>query len=685
VQEQEKAGCRFREASRDHVTSDERRGRADDEVRELRRALEDAVEGIARLDRKGRYIAANTAYAAMLGCSPNDLIGLAWTETIHADHVDAMVADLARSLVAGKVEVETVGVRRDGASFDQSVVLVAVRDQRGEVTGHYCFGKDISRHKQAERDLRAAKRAAEAAMRARSDFVARMSHEIRTPMTGALGMIELALHTDLTAEQRDYLQTAQSSATSLVRLVDDILDFARIDAGHLRLDRSRFCLRSRVAAIMKTFAHRARSKDIDLQIDVSPEVPERLIGDPHRLGQILINLVSNAIKFTERGSIRLSVAVAGDVREQPVLRFEVVDTGGGIPRDEQALIFEDFHQGDDRVVSRHGGAGLGLAICRQLVQLMGGEIGVDSEPGCGSTFWFTSRLEVAAADVADVADAADVADVADAADAIDAPDATTLAPSPAPAGGRRILVAEDHPVNRRLATLVLERAGYQVVAVEDGLAAVEAAQRGDIDLVLMDMQMPVMDGPAAVRSIRQSERSGRRVPIIALTAQAGREERDGALAAGMDGHVAKPFRARALLLEIESVLARSAVPRPERDAATAAHHPARRAPAFDRARALRQIGGDEGLLDELIGVFMGDVDRRRDALRTAVAGDDGMLLARTTHALRGALLILAALPAAEIAREIEESIASGEPTEAAAMTLDFEIQLLVAELGRAAP
>jgi PAS domain S-box-containing protein len=767
--------------------------RIDAEVRELRRALEFAVEGVARLDQDGRFVSANAAYAAALGCTCDELVGMAWPQTIESDHIDEMKDAYARMRANGKVEIETVGVRRDGATFDQWIVLVPIRDQRGEFTGHYCFSKDISQQKQAERDLHAAKRAAEAAMRARSQFLARMSHEIRTPMNGALGMVELALHTDLSAQQREYLHTAHASANDLLRLIDDILDFAKIDAGHLRLERNPFRLRSCLGATMKSLAHRAQTKRLALQIDVPPDVPERLLGDPQRLGQVLINLVGNAIKFTERGHIRLTVSRTGMLRGAPLLRFSVTDTGIGIPAEEQQHIFDEFTQADERVSSRYGGTGLGLTISRQLVQLMDGDIGVFSEPGRGSTFWFTARIE-AASEMED-GEEDPLADLRGrgvlvidddterrrmAADLLEAWGlrATGIAPGErdtdgregrafalvhddvlerhpetslsaigddtpvivvgaAPVGlaclenrsgavvpllwpitasalhdaaatamdvaipsgarerraslsgmgrGLRVLLAEDHPVNRKLAISVLEKAGHQVVAVEEGRSAVEAVARGGIDVVLMDVQMPIMDGLTAARLIRASEEAdGEHIPIIALTAQAMRDERERGIAAGMDGYIVKPFQARTLIAEIETVVAHTIARRRVSDTVPdpVPAEPAPQAdPVFDHAGALDRISGDKQLLGELLAIFLEDVPIKRGSIKNALASGDDQLLARSAHNLRGALLTLAARPAAQAARELEDAARKGGPRSAAAMALEFELELLVNELSR---
>jgi two-component system, sensor histidine kinase and response regulator len=701
--------------------------------------------------------------------------------------LDAVNSDDQRVTVDGDDQARRAGDRKLPRADEE--LETRVQERTAEL-------RELNRrllHKVAERERaldaeRASRRAAEQAMRARSQFLARMSHEIRTPMNGSLGMIELALHTDLTPQQRDYLHTAHASASDLLRVIDDILDFAKIDAGHFRLERDSFRLRSCLGATMKSLAHRAQTKRLALQIDVPPDVPERLIGDSKRLGQVLINLVGNAIKFTERGHVRLSVTRAGTLRGAPLLRFAVTDTGIGIPSQEQSRIFDEFTQADDRVASRYGGTGLGLPISRQLVQLMDGDIGVHSEAGRGSTFWFTARLE-AATDADEEDPLADLRgrgvlvidddperrrmveglleawglkasgtapgcdpdgpegrafalvhdddlerypDTCLSAAAGDTPvivigsapvglacldsragavvpllwpltasalhDAAATAMDAAGGararreslsglgGGLRVLLAEDHPVNRKLAISVLERAGHQVVAVEDGRAAVEAAGRGGIDVVLMDVQMPIMDGLSAARLIREREQTeGGHIPIIALTAQAMRDERERGIAAGMDGYIVKPFQARTLIAEIEAVVAHTTARRRVSDTvpdpAPAGRGP-QADPVFDRARALDRIGGDEQLLDELIGLFLEDVPLKRGSIKSALASGDSRLLERNAHNLRGALLTLSAGPAAQAALDLEEAARTGGPRSAAAMALEFELELLVNELSQ---
>ncbi|HWM87435.1 MAG TPA: ATP-binding protein, partial [Kofleriaceae bacterium] len=733
----------------------------------------------ARVDAQGKFIMVNAAYAAMLGRSREEMVGRPWQCTVQADQIGAMEQATARMLASGKVQTETVGVRGDGSTFDKHIVMVAVRGSGGEPSGHYCFSKDISNQKQAQRDLVRAKLAAEAAMRARSDFLARMSHEIRTPMNGVIGMAQLALETELTLQQREYVETARSSAASLLHLIDDILDFTKIDSGHLRLETIPFQLRSCLGSALKGLAQRAHSKGLTFLIDIPPAVPERLIGDPQRLAQIAINLVGNAIKFTERGQICLSVAVE-ERRGGLFFRFGVTDSGIGVDEDKQKAIFEDFAQADDGVTRRYGGTGLGLAICRQLVHLMGGEIGVESAPGQGSTFWFTARMELASEtgseddalaalrgkrvliveldenrrrvvgdlmrawgmepllpdgeDPGEPPDFALVAaqiieqrGVAAALTGIDhatpvlavgptgspantfanrwggvvpvswpitvtglhdaTVDVSSASVSPGlvqpavaqPARRLRILLAEDHPVNRKLATAVLERAGHGVNAVEDGRAAVTFALANDIDLVLMDVQMPIMDGVTATRLIRQSRPGGRgSVPIIGLTAQAMAEDRERGLEAGMDSYVVKPFEKAAFLAEIDRVVNRTGRRRAggrDRPRSETVSRP------FDQALLLDRIGGDQDLLRLLIETFLDDLPGKRDALVGALAAGECRELERVAHTLRGALLSLAATPSAEAARLLELGAADSSPSLAAqAAALQYELDRLVPAL-----
>jgi two-component system, sensor histidine kinase and response regulator len=557
------------------------------------------------------------------------------------------------------------------------------RGASGEFLGHVGISPDFTERKEAEDALHDAKLAAEAANRAKGEFLANMSHEIRTPMNAVIGLTDLALGTELNAEQRSYLGGVKDSAESLLRILNDILDFSKIEAGKLEFETIEFDVRQLVEAAAKLLGFRAASKGLELAAEVAPDVPSRALGDPARLRQILVNLVGNAIKFTERGEVVVRVECESRTGAQAELHFTVRDTGIGIPSDKQQLVFSPFAQADSSTTRRFGGTGLGLTISSQLVELMNGRMWVESEEGRGSTFHFTARLGVGAASehgdgsrrdalaglavlVADdngsnreilgriltragcrtthcdcgegalrvLREAADsgrpysllvldqeMADLDGAAvmQRIQAdPDlaalrvallnsgrpgeaararelgalvclskpvgeieliealgrawvqqtASEFAPDSAPAqergGGRplRILVVEDNPVNRLLATRLIEKQGHVVAAATNGQEALNRLEAETFDCVLMDVQMPVMDGFEATAAIRRMEReSGASLPVIAMTAHAMAGDLERCLAAGMDGYVTKPVNSGDLFAAIEDAMRKWRSPR----------------------------------------------------------------------------------------------------------------------------
>jgi signal transduction histidine kinase/CheY-like chemotaxis protein len=512
---------------------------------------------------------------------------------------------------------------------------------------------------QANEIIRRQKREADSASLAKGQFLANMSHEIRTPMNGIVGMTNLVLETPLTDTQWEYLSMVKTSADWLLTVIDDVLDFSKIEAGKLEFDPLPFALRPMLDEWLKPLEFRARGKQLRLTWRVDAEIPQGVVADPVRIRQILVNLVGNAIKFTERGAVDVSITVGRRLGDRLELIYAVRDTGIGIPPDQLDKIFHDFEQVDSSHSRQFGGTGLGLAISQRLCEQMSGCIWVESEIHRGSVFRFVLPLEVAAPNQV-LATGIDQAKNR----------LKGLAPSEvAPRRGMRVLVAEDTPVNQKLVLLLLEKRQHDVTMVDNGQAAVDTCLAGEFGVALIDIQMPQLDGFAATRLIREAEsRRGRRTPIVALTAHAMKGDRERCLAAGMDGYVSKPIVADELFRVIDSIAAPAA-------STTPADAPAAGEVEEDVPwdRALKHTGGDRELLAKMASIFIDELDAWMGQLRDAVANEDVANTRRLAHSLKGSCGYFAADAAFAAASCLEESANSTRETPKLLRALEEEL------------
>jgi PAS domain S-box-containing protein len=656
----------------------------------LAKALEAAAVGLTVFDARqpdAPLVYANHAFCEMTGHSAGTLRGHGWRLLVGPGSDPATVAAIAAA-VAGRhaAVVEVLSQRRDGTPFWNALSLRPVADTDGQPRWLVGSSIDITARRQSKQELldvesqltklaaetfalaedldrareeaEAARLAAENASRAKSRFLAMMSHELRTPMTAVIGMGELLVATPLTQHQQGYVTALRSSADTLLTILNDILDFSKIEAGQLDLEDIDFALPTLVDDAIQLFLVRAAAKGLTLSASIAHDTPQVLRGDPTRLRQVLFNLLSNAIKFTHHGGIDVAVWSPGADETGIALRVDVTDTGIGITPEQERRLFEAFSQAEISTTRRYGGTGLGLTICRRLVAAMGGEIGLTSQPGGGTTFRFTIRLRPAEGPVPDSTHSHVVHN-----------EGTAGSGGAKAAPSLRLLLAEDHDVNRMLIATMLTRMGHRIDAVGNGEAAIAALAGNDYDVVLLDMQMPVLDGMSTARAIRALAEPLCGIPIIGISADALPEHRQRHMATGLDAFLTKPIDWRRLG---DTIIDLAAHPRggargegrgrtamyspPTGGAGDEAADAMARLPLVDQVKLSElRLALGVSAIDDMLRLFPDTVLGEVTAIATGLAGGRFDDLRQAAHTLAGLAANFGAPRLAAVARRINDN------------------------------
>jgi len=666
-----------------------------------RNILESIEDGFFEIDLAGNCTFFNPSLCTILGYPGEEISGMnnrAFMDPEDAKKAFETLSQIYETGIPSK-GFEWDVIQKNGTRRHLEVSASLIVSPEGNPTGFRGVARDVTERKNIELELRKhrehleemiaartselaeAMRKAEFANKAKSQFLANMSHEIRTPLNGIMGMAELCLQTALDADQTRLVSTINKEAGSLLGIINQILDFSKIEAGKLEIEQIPFDLGTLLKDLMESFSYQAVKMGIEFVSSISPETPALVVGDPGRLRQVLKNLIGNAFKFTHEGGIYVKVEPLQDMGDRIKLRFIVSDTGIGIPKEKQTIVFESFTQADGSTTRKYGGTGLGTTISKQLAEMMGGEIGVDSQEGKGSTFWFTVVLskqgkadshgskEVSLGNAWGHAAAADKKEIP-------------------------VLLVEDYPTNQMIAKFHLEHAGYQVDLAEDGKQAVDAFKRKHYKLIFMDVQMPVMDGYQATKAIRELEselasmdkinaaKSFQRVPIIAMTAHAMEENKALCLEAGMDDFLTKPFT-REELLSMESKWLLKMSAKPESRPLVALNPDAMSGqdilPIVNRddnpinlEKAIAEFEGDKQLLSEVLEGFTKKVGEQIGAIRKALSFGDAETVKKEAHAIKGGAANISAMPLSRVAYELESKGKSHELNGAGEITDSLE-------------